>query len=171
MRARERRGSPPPSPDIVLRLSQKGSLKRANFSGANAEGVSFFGCDLQGALFNGANLRNANMGQARARPPPRPPSPSLIHTRCRPHLTPHVAPPPPKANLAGADLRDADLTGAILSSARLDGALTEGADFSDVILRKDAVTKARGQAAGRRRGVVRGHHSGCLAQGLALRRR
>lgn len=43
-----------------------------------------------------------------------------------------------QANLEGADLTQANLSGAIMSSARFDDAtIIEGADFTDVIIRKD----------------------------------
>jgi len=50
--------------DLTKDYFTKGILKRSNFSGVNAAGVSFFGCDLREAKFIGANLSYANLGQA-----------------------------------------------------------------------------------------------------------
>ena len=50
--------------DLTKDYFTKGILKRSNFSGTNAAGVSFFGCDLRDAKFVGANLAYANLGQA-----------------------------------------------------------------------------------------------------------
>ena len=49
--------------DLTDTFFTKGSLKRANFSGANLSGVSLFGANLEDADFTGANLENANLGQ------------------------------------------------------------------------------------------------------------
>ena len=49
--------------DLTQTYFTKGSLKRANFRGANLSGISLFGANLEEADFTGANLENANLGQ------------------------------------------------------------------------------------------------------------
>jgi uncharacterized protein YjbI with pentapeptide repeats len=49
--------------DLTQTYFTKGSLKRANFRGANLSGISLFGANLEDADFTGANLENANLGQ------------------------------------------------------------------------------------------------------------
>ena len=70
--------------DLTQTYFTKGSLKRANFRGANLSGISLFGANLEDADFTGANLENANLGQC-----------NLLHT-----------------NFTGANLTNAIVSGA-----------------------------------------------------------
>jgi len=90
-------------------------LVEASFTKANLRGSNFSHCDLQGVSFFGANLENVNLEGANLRN-------ATLDT----------------ARLSGANLKNAILEGAFAFNAKFDGATIEGADFTNIELRRDA---------------------------------
>jgi len=116
----------PIQPALAAMDYAKQVLIGADFRGADLQGVTFNLTNLRDADFHGADLRNASLFGAKLQ----------------------------DADMAGADLRDATLDSAVfdgtdLRNARLDDAfafntkfsnvLIEGADFTNVPLRGDAL--------------------------------
>lgn len=106
-----------------------------NFTKTNLVDQDFSGQDLRASAFNQADLLNSNLSYADLQ------GVSLFGANLK------------EANLEGADLRDAtldlanlanaNLTNAVLEgafayNARFEGAIIEGADFTDVELRREA---------------------------------
>jgi len=95
--------------DYSNRDLRKEFYTKGSMKYANFSNSNLESVSLFGANLTGANLSNANFTNADLG----------------------------QGNLTGADLRGAQLSGAIVSSTKFDKALIEGADFTDVIIRKD----------------------------------
>jgi len=130
---------------LLLGLGQP-ALAAMDYAKQVLIGADFHGADLRGVTFNLTNLRDADFHDADLR------GASLFGAKLQ------------DANLQGADLRDATLDSAVfqgtdLRDARLDdafafntrfeGVLIDGADFTNVPLRGDALKRLCASAAGR----------------------
>lgn len=107
--------------EVLRRVRNKQSLKRAglagvDLSGANLEGVDFSRADFEGAILDDAKLRGAQLASASLR------GASLKRANLD------------GANLSRADLEGADLADASLSGACLERALLRGAKLERAIL-------------------------------------
>jgi uncharacterized protein YjbI with pentapeptide repeats len=101
--------------EILLEADFSGqNLTDSSFTKANLRGANFSGSDLQGVSFFGANLEDANLEDTNL-------SYSTLDT----------------ARLVNANLKNAVLEGAFAFNAKFDGAVIDGADFTDVLLRRD----------------------------------
>lgn len=92
-------------------------LKDSSFNHANIRSSNLSHTDLRGVSFFGANLKAANLEGANL-------SNATLDT----------------ARLTDANLTNAILEGAFAFSAKFEGATVEGADFTDVELRRDVQT-------------------------------
>lgn len=90
------------------------TLTDSSFTKANLRSSDFSHSDLQGVSFFGANLESANLEGANL-------SYATLDT----------------ARLVRANLKDAVLEGAFAFNTKFDGATIDGADFTDVLLRRD----------------------------------
>lgn len=91
------------------------TLTDASFTKANLRNSNFSHADLRGVSFFGANLESANLESANL-------SNATLDT----------------ARLTEANLTNAILEGAFAFNAKFESAIIDGADFTDVELRKDA---------------------------------
>jgi len=97
----------------------RANLRRADFSGANLEGVHLFNCEIPLANFRGARLSRGSLALSRCQ------SADFTNAELR-----HVD--LSSANLAVAKLNGADLTGSILHHTHFDQTSVAGACFNDV---------------------------------------
>jgi uncharacterized protein YjbI with pentapeptide repeats len=91
-------------------------LRGSQFNQSNMRNSSFKGANLQGVSFFGTNLTNVDMTGA--------------------DLTGAAI---DNARLSNTNLTNAVLTGAFATSTKFNGTIIDGADFTDVLLRKDVL--------------------------------
>jgi uncharacterized protein YjbI with pentapeptide repeats len=103
---------------------EKASLVKANFAGQDLHGISFDHSNMRFSTFKGANLNNGSFFATNLT------AADLSDTdMTRATLD--------TARLSRANLTNAVLVGAFATNTKFEGAIVNGADFTDVLLRRD----------------------------------
>jgi uncharacterized protein YjbI with pentapeptide repeats len=103
---------------------EKASLVKSDFSGQDLHGISFDHSNMRFSTFKGANLSNGSFFATNLT------AADLSDTdMTRATLD--------TARLSRANLTNAVLVGAFATNTKFDGAIVDGADFTDVLLRRD----------------------------------
>ncbi|MEN9222125.1 MAG: pentapeptide repeat-containing protein [Thermostichus sp. BF3_bins_97] len=129
---------------LVLTLS--GSPARAeDYTKRDLQGMSFAGQDLTRSKFLKANLRQSDLNHVKAA------GVNLFGanlSKANLQGADLRSATLDMANLQGADLREAQLQDSMMWLARVDGIQIEGADFTNVLVRQDALSILCERAAG-----------------------
>jgi uncharacterized protein YjbI with pentapeptide repeats len=115
-------GFTPPAQAVVS--YEKASFIKSDFSGQDLHGISFDHSNMQLSTFKGSNLNSGSFFAANLT------AADLSDTDMT-RVTLDTA------RLSKANLTNAVLVGAFATNTKFDGAIVDGADFTDVLLRRD----------------------------------
>ncbi len=120
-------------------------VQAEDYTKRDLQGVSFAGQDLTGSKFLKANLRQSDLSYVKAA------GVNLFGanlSKANLRGADLRGATLDMANLQGADLRDAQLQDSMMWLARVEGIQIEGADFTNALIRKDALSILCERAAG-----------------------